>query len=96
MPAFSFERALYYLDRHRYDKAVKYFRLATEKEPGKSGESLQPGRHSFGTGRFQESNQVLMSVLEEVDPDLYECSFYWNNAATWAIWNKPKNICCNI
>ena len=79
---FFFERALYYLDRHRYDKAVKYFRLATEKEPGNPVNHCNLAGILSELGRFEESNQVLMSVLEEVDPDLYECWFYMaNNAA---------------
>ena len=30
---FFFERAVHSLERHHYDKALKYFRLAVEKEP---------------------------------------------------------------
>ena len=30
---FYFERAIQSLERHRYDKALKYFRFSIEKEP---------------------------------------------------------------
>ena len=94
---FFFERALYYLDRHRYDKAVKYFRLATEKEPGNPVNHCNLAGILSELGRFEESNQVLMSVLEEVDPDYMNAGFIWRiTRPTWAIWNWPKNTCCNI
>ncbi|MGA8942701.1 MAG: tetratricopeptide repeat protein [Thermoactinomyces sp.] len=79
---FYFERAVHYLDRHRYDKAVKYFRLATEKEPDNPVNHCNLAGILSELGRFEESNEVLRKVLDEVDPELYECLFYLaNNAA---------------
>lgn len=79
---FFFERALKMLDRRQYEKALKYFRLATEKEP------MNPVNHCnlagllSEMGKFQESNEVLERVVREVDPNLTECLFYLaNNAA---------------
>ncbi len=80
--SFFFERAVRSLDRHRYDKALKYFRLAVEKEPGNPVNQCNLAGILSEMGRFEESNQVLQSILSEVDTELHECWFYMaNNAA---------------
>ncbi|MFD1397421.1 tetratricopeptide repeat protein [Kroppenstedtia eburnea] len=79
---FFFERAVRSLDRHRYDKALKYFRLAVEKEPDNPVNQCNLAGILSEMGCFDESNEVLEKVLTEVDPDLSECWFYMaNNAA---------------
>ncbi|PTX59627.1 tetratricopeptide repeat protein [Melghirimyces profundicolus] len=79
---FFFERAVRSLDRHRYDKALKYFRLAVEKEPENPVNQCNLAGILSEMGRFEESNEVLETILTEVDPDLLECWFYMaNNAA---------------
>jgi tetratricopeptide (TPR) repeat protein len=79
---FFYERAVRSLDRHRYDKAVKYFRLAMEKEPDNPVNHCNLAGLLSELGRYEESNRVLEKVLSEVDPQLYECLFYMaNNAA---------------
>lgn len=79
---FFFERAIRSLDRHNYDKALKYFRIAAEKEPDNPINLCNLAGILSELGRFEESNEVLESVLNEVDPQLYECYFYMaNNAA---------------
>lgn len=79
---FFFERAVRSLDRHRYDKAVKYFRLAMEKDPDNPVNHCNLAGILSELGRFEESNEILENILEEVDPELYECLFYMaNNSA---------------
>jgi tetratricopeptide (TPR) repeat protein len=79
---FFFERAIRSLDRHDYDKAVKYFRLAIEKEPDNSDNYCNLASILSELGRYEESNQLLETVMDQVDPHLYECLFYMaNNAA---------------
>lgn len=79
---FFFERAVRSLDRHRYDKAVKYFRMAMEKDPDNPVNHCNLAGILSELGRFEESNQILKNILEEVDPYLYECLFYMaNNSA---------------
>ncbi|TCW39099.1 tetratricopeptide repeat protein [Laceyella sacchari] len=79
---FFFERAVRSLDRHRYDRAVKYFRLAMEKEPENPINHCNLAGILSELGRFEESNEVLEHVLNTVAPDLHECLFYMaNNAA---------------
>nr|MBO2497309.1 DDE transposase family protein [Bacillota bacterium] len=79
---FFFERAVRSLDRHNYDKALKYFRIAAEKEPDNPINLCNLAGILSEMGRFEESNEVLESILNEVDPQLHECYFYMaNNAA---------------
>lgn len=79
---FFFERAVRFLDRHRYDKALKYFRLAVEKEPDNPINQCNLAGILSEMGYYEESNEVLETILSEVDPDLCECWFYMaNNAA---------------
>ncbi|MBA4496205.1 tetratricopeptide repeat protein [Paenactinomyces guangxiensis] len=79
---FFFERAVRSLDRHRYDKAVKYFRLAMEKEPDNPVNHCNLAGVLSELGRYEESNEILETVLTDVDPDLYECLFYMANNST--------------
>lgn len=79
---FFFERAVHSLERHHYDKALKYFRLAVEKEPANPVNYCNLAGVLSEMGRFEESNEVLRHVTQHVDPDLVECYFYMaNNAA---------------
>ncbi len=78
---FFFERAVRSLDRHQYDKALRYFRLAVEKEPENPVNHRNLAGILSDMGRYEESNQVLETLLEEVDPNLHECLFYMANNA---------------
>ncbi len=68
---FFFERAVRSLDRHNYDKALKYFRIAAEKEPDNPINLCNLAGILSEMGRFEESNEVLESILNEVDPQLH-------------------------
>jgi tetratricopeptide (TPR) repeat protein len=79
---FFFERAVQSLNRQRYDKAIKYFRLATEKEPDNAANYCNFAGILAELGRYEESNKMLETVVYQIDPTLYECLFYMaNNAA---------------
>ncbi|MDN4594346.1 tetratricopeptide repeat protein [Polycladomyces subterraneus] len=79
---FFFERAVRSLDKQNYPKALKYFRLAVEKEPDNPINHCNLAGILSEMGRFEESNEVLETVLNEIDPELHECFFYMaNNAA---------------
>lgn len=79
---FFFERAVQSLERHHYDKALKYFRLAVEKEPDNPVNYCNLAGVLSEVGRFEESNDILRHVTEHIAPDLVECYFYMaNNAA---------------
>ncbi|PTM56632.1 tetratricopeptide repeat protein [Desmospora activa] len=91
---FFFERAVRSLDRHRYDKALKYFRLAAEKEPDNPVNQCNLAGILSEMGRFEESNEVLERILQEVDSHLHECYFYMaNNYANMDDFEKAEEHC---
>ncbi|MDR6225638.1 tetratricopeptide repeat protein [Desmospora profundinema] len=91
---FFFERAVRSLDRYRYDKALKYFRLAVEKEPNNPVNQCNLAGILSEMGRFEESNEVLERILQEVDPHLHECYFYMaNNCANVDDFEKAEELC---
>lgn len=76
---FYFDRAIRSLECHRYDKALKYFRFSIEKEPENPVNYCNLAGLLAELGRFEESNHVLETVLDEVDPDLHECLYFIAN-----------------
>lgn len=76
---FFFERAVFSLDRYRYDKALKYFRKAVEYEPGNPVNHCNMAGILSEMGDYEGSNAVLKTVLEEIDPGMTECYFYMAN-----------------
>lgn len=77
--SFFFERAVRSMDRHRYDLALKYFRKAVEFEPKNPVNQCNLAGILSEMGRFEESNEVLQTVLDEIDADMTECHFYMAN-----------------
>lgn len=76
---FFFERAVSSLDRYRYDKALKYFRKAVEYEPSNPVNHCNMAGILSEMGDYAASNEVLQTVLEEIDPSMTECYFYMAN-----------------
>ncbi|RUS45636.1 tetratricopeptide repeat protein [Cohnella sp. AR92] len=76
---FFFERAVQSLDRFHYDKALKYFRRAVEYEPNNPVNHCNMAGILSEMGRYEESNDVLKTVLERVDPSMTECYYYLAN-----------------
>lgn len=76
---FFFERAVQSLDRYHYDKALKYFRRAVEYEPDNPVNHCNMAGILSEMGRYEESNVILRSVLERIDPEMTECHYYLAN-----------------
>ncbi|WP_145139238.1 MULTISPECIES: tetratricopeptide repeat protein [Paenibacillus] len=76
---FFFERAVRSLDRHRYDKALKYFRKAVEYEPENPVNHCNMAGILSEMGDYEGSNAVLAHILEHVDATMTECYFYMAN-----------------
>lgn len=76
---FFFERAVQCLDRYNYDKALKYFRKAMEYEPDNPVNYCNMAGILSEIGRYEESNELLRKVLEEIDPTMTECYFFMAN-----------------
>lgn len=88
---FFFERAVHSLERHHYEKALKYFRLAVEKEPSNPVNYCNLAGVLSEMGRFAQSNEVLRHVTEEIAPDLVECYFYMaNNSANMSRFEEAE------
>ncbi|MFV9510611.1 tetratricopeptide repeat protein [Tepidibacillus sp. LV47] len=73
---FFFERAMHYHEQHNYTKALKYLWKSVEYD------STNPIHYCYiaeilaEMGRFEESTQLLLYVVEKLDPNLTECYFY--------------------
>lgn len=76
---FYYNRAIQSLERHRYDKALKYFRLSIEKDPENPVNYCNLAGLLAELGEFDEANRVLEMVLSDVDPEFHECFYYMAN-----------------
>lgn len=76
---FFFERAVQCLDRYHYDKALKYFRKAVEYEPDNPVNYCNMAGILSEIGKYDESNELLRKVIEEIDPTMTECYFFMAN-----------------
>ncbi|MDQ0496728.1 tetratricopeptide repeat protein [Paenibacillus brasilensis] len=77
--SFFFEKAVRSLDRNHYDKALKYFRKAVEYEPDNPVNHCNMAGILSEMGDYAGSNEILSSVLSDVDPSMTECYFYMAN-----------------
>lgn len=77
--SFFFEKAVRSLDRNHYDKALKYFRKAVEYEPDNPVNHCNMAGILSEMGDYTGSNEILSSVLTDVDPSMTECYFYMAN-----------------
>lgn len=88
---FFFERAVQSLDRYHYDKALKYFRRAVEYEPENPVNHCNMAGILSEMGRYEESNDILRSVLDEIDPAMTECYYYLaNNYANMELYEAAE------
>ncbi|MBN6186903.1 tetratricopeptide repeat protein [Aneurinibacillus sp. BA2021] len=73
---FYYERAIRYLDKLNFQKALRYLRKAVELAPDNADYHCSVAGVLAELGKYEESNRFLWHVLEEVDPSLDECHFY--------------------
>ncbi len=73
------EKALQSWSRLQYEKALKYFRRAVEVQQANSFDYCNLAGVLSEMGNYEESNQVLMQVVEKVDPTMTECYFFIAN-----------------
>lgn len=74
---FFFERAVRSMDRYHYDKALKYFRRAVEYEPENPVNHCNLAGILSEMGQYEESNRILVEILETLDPLMTECFFLY-------------------
>ncbi|WP_150272305.1 tetratricopeptide repeat protein [Paenibacillus tepidiphilus] len=76
---FFFERAVRSMDRFQYDKALRNFRKAVEYEPDNPVNHCNLAGILSEMGDYEASNEILLHVLENVEPGMTECHFYMAN-----------------
>lgn len=76
---FFFDKAVQSLECYHYEKALKYFRKATECEPDNPVNYCNMAGILSEIGKYDESNELLRKVVEEIDPQMTECYFYMAN-----------------
>ncbi|WCN38202.1 tetratricopeptide repeat protein [Aneurinibacillus uraniidurans] len=69
-------RALKYLDKLNFQKALRYFRKAIELEPNNPDYYCSMAGVLAELEKYDESNRILWHVLEEIDCKINECYFY--------------------
>ncbi|MDB5085588.1 MAG: hypothetical protein JWN30_2474, partial [Bacilli bacterium] len=77
--AYFFQRAVQYLDRHDLFKAKKYFRRSVELEPSNPIHHCNLAGVLSELGAYEESNDILNHVINELDASLAEVFFYMAN-----------------
>ncbi|MBM7567013.1 tetratricopeptide repeat protein [Paenibacillus sacheonensis] len=89
---FFFERAVRSMDRYHYDKALKYFRRAAEYEPENPVNHCNMAGILSEMGNYEESNRILLSIVDELDPEMTECHFYMaNNFANMEMYEAAED-----
>ncbi|SFU91316.1 tetratricopeptide repeat protein [Alicyclobacillus macrosporangiidus] len=77
--AFFFERGVRYLERNDLRRALKAFRRTVEVEPDNPVNYCNLAGVLSELGDFEASNEVLLHVLQNLDPSMAECQFYLAN-----------------
>lgn len=77
--AFFFQRGVRFLERNDLSKALKAFRRTVEYEPENPVNHCNLAGVLSELGDFEESNEVLLHVLNDIDPSMAECQFYLAN-----------------
>jgi tetratricopeptide (TPR) repeat protein len=73
--SFYQRRALRHMDRNNYFDALGYYRKAIEKEPGNIQFRLELAELYTEMGYFDESNQLLLELMQNTNPDNPDCIF---------------------
>ncbi|GMK39243.1 hypothetical protein PCCS19_22970 [Paenibacillus sp. CCS19] len=89
---YFFERAVRSLDRYHYDKALKNFRRAAQFEPENPVNHCNMAGILSELGNYEESNQILKWIIDELDPTMTECHFYMaNNYANMEMYEAAED-----
>ncbi|WP_232696569.1 tetratricopeptide repeat protein [Brevibacillus daliensis] len=67
------------LQRNNHTKALQCFKRAMEMEPSNANYYCNTASVLAEMGKFEDSNDLLFTVIEEIDPSLLEVYFYLAN-----------------
>lgn len=70
-------------ERGHYDKALYFFKRAAEAEPENPVHHCNVAGILSEMGRYEESNQILQHILQNIAPTLYECYYFIANNYTY-------------
>ncbi|WP_428911034.1 tetratricopeptide repeat protein [Niallia sp. Krafla_26] len=76
---YYFTLGLKAFQRREFQKAIKYLKRAMHLEPGEPMIVCQLAIIYTEIGEFQQSNDLLHSVLEELDEEMIECHYFLAN-----------------
>lgn len=76
---YYFTKGLKAYHRRDFNKAKKYLGRAIQLEPGEPMITCQLAIVSTELGEFENSNQLLHHILEELDPEMVECHYFLAN-----------------
>ena len=76
--------------RRDFQKAIKYLKRAMHLEPGEPMIVCQLAIIYTELGDYQQSNQLLHFILEELDEEMVECHFFL--LITMLIWAFLKML----
>jgi tetratricopeptide (TPR) repeat protein len=77
--AFFSKKANQSWDKFHYEKALRYFKRAVEFDEGNPTNYCHMAGVLTDMGNYEESNQVLWHVVENIDPSLTECFYFMAN-----------------
>jgi tetratricopeptide (TPR) repeat protein len=76
---YYFTKGLKAFHRRDFQKAQKYLQRALQLEPGEPMIACQLAIVYTEMGEYQQSNQLLHMILEELDEDMIECHYFLAN-----------------
>lgn len=76
---FFYNRALRHLERRDYSKALKYYWKTIDLEPNDPIHYCNIANILAEMGLYKESNELLLYVVDKLEPDFAECYFFIGN-----------------
>lgn len=76
---YYFKKGLKAYHRHDYIKAKKFLQRALQLEPGEPIIACQLAMISTELGEYEDSNQLLHLILDELDEEMTECHYFLAN-----------------
>lgn len=77
--SYFFDRAIKSREKFQYGKALKYFRRAFALDPTNTVNCCNMAGVLAELGSYEQSNELLQQIVDELDPTMTECYFYMAN-----------------